>query len=167
MKILVILVLLIAGILFATGAGFAFAHPRSKPPADSGPEAKEHHRTSFEGFLSRLSLPSRGTPPLRKAVYRSGDPAEDVAPSESIRTVKFRLITNDECDLEIQYHDNAPHDDHLGDQKAHLPRHPDEGKDGDRRETSIVILKSGGRVTFGPCRVHTHNPCPGRFEVVK
>jgi hypothetical protein len=167
MKIAVVLVLVVAGLLFATGAGFAFAKPKPKQPSNPQKDAKSHDRSPFEDFLASLSLPTKASSPLQKSVYKAGDPEETVGKADALRTVKLRLITKEACDLEIRYLDNAPHDSDLGDQTAHLPRHADEGKGGDRKETSIVILKTGGRVTFGPCAVHKTGACPGRYEVVK
>lgn len=166
MKIAVVLVLVLAGVLFATGAGFAFAKPKPKKPSDPEKEAKNHERSGFEDFMAGLSLPA-GKSPMKKSVYRAGDGDEIVGKADTLRTVKFRLTSKDACDLEIRYVDNAPHDDDLGEQTAHLPRHKDEGKGGDRRETTIVILKTGGRVTFGPCAIHKTGGCPGRYEVVQ
>jgi hypothetical protein len=166
MKIVVVLVLVLAGILFATGAGFAFAKPRPQKAGDPQKEAKIHQRSGFEEFLAGFS-PSTGKSPLKKSVYRAGDEEETVGKADALRTLKFRLTTTDPCDLEIRYRDHAPHDDKLGEQTAHLPRHEDEGKGGDRRETTIVILKTGGRIAFGPCATHKTGPCPGRYQVVK
>jgi len=167
MKIVVVLVLVLAAILFATGAGFAFAKPRPKGSGSSKKDAGGHERSWLENALDGVSLPSQGPPPLRKAIYRAGDEEETVGKGDALRPVKFRLIEQKGCDLEIRYRDNAPHDDDLGDQTAHLPRHEDEGKGGDRNETTIVILKTGGRVTFGPCATHKTGGCPGRYQVVK
>lgn len=166
MKIAVVLVLVLVVILFAVGAGSAFARPQAKKPADSQKEAKSRSRSPFEEFLAGLSLPTGDPSPLKKSVYRAGDPEEIVGKGDSLRRVKFKLISTEACDLEIRYRDNAPHDGDLGDQTAHLPRHDDEGKGGDRKETTIVILKTGGRVSFGACANHKTGACPGRYQVV-
>jgi hypothetical protein len=55
----------------------------------------------------------------------------------------------------------------MGDQVAHLPRHEDEGKGGAPNETTIVILRTGGRITFGPCAAHKSAGAPLRCQVVK
>ena len=166
MKIAVVLVLALVAVLFAAGAGSAFAKPKAKKPDDPQKEAKGRGRSPFEEFLAGLSLPTGSKSPLKKSVYRAGDAEETVGKADALRRVKFRLISPDACDLEIRYRDNAPHDDDLGDQTAHLPRHEDEGKGGDRKETTIVILKTGGRVSFGSCAIHKTGACPGRYQVV-
>ncbi len=167
MKIVVVLVLVLAAGLFAVGAGYAFSQPRPKTSPDARTEGKSHERTSYESWLAGLGLPGGSGAALKKTTYQAGAPDEVIGKADGIRTVKFRLVTSDACDIELHYTDNAPHDATLGDQKAHLLRREDEGKSGDRRETTLVLLKTGGRLTFGPCSVHRTGACPGRIQVVR
>lgn len=167
MKIAVVIVLVLVAVLFAIGAVFAFRQPKPKKSEDARSEGKDHKRGGFESWLAGFKLPGGNASALKKSTYQAGSPEEQVGKADGIRTVKFRLASSASCDIEIHYTDNAPHDETLNDQKAHLVRHDDEGKDGDPRETTIVLMKTGGRITFGPCQVHKTGTCPGRIQVVK
>jgi hypothetical protein len=164
---LVVVILVGMLILFSVGAGVAFGKPRTKKPADSKKEASTRTPTPFEHFLAKLSLPSGSPSPLQKSVYRAGDQDETIGHADSIRRVKFQLTKSEKCDIEIHYTDKDSNDHDLRDQLTHLTRHKEEGTDDRKSETTLVVLTTGGKITFGPCGFHKNGPCPGRLEVVK
>ncbi len=163
---LVIVVLIIVALVFAVGAWASFRKPKPAPSKDPEKEAKTRKRTSFEDFLSGLSLPTGGAGALKKSVYRAGDPEEVVGKAEKLRQVKLRITHRDGCSILIRYTDDASDDKDLKKQETHLPRREDEGKDNHKDEATIVLLTTGGKVHFDACTQHKSG-CPARLEVVK
>jgi len=159
----VIVVLVVVALVFAVGAGVSFSKPKPVPPKNPAKEAETRKPTPFEGFLSRLSLPTGGASALKKSVYRAGDPDETIGKAEKMRQVKLLITHRDGCTIPIRYSDEASDDKQLNPQETQLPR---SDKQGNREETTIVLLTSGGNLHFGACTLHKSN-CPARIEVVK
>jgi len=90
MKI-VIVILVVVAIVFAVGAGAGLMKPRTAAPSDPAKVAQTRDRTDFEKFFDRHPLPSGGSNPLKKSLYRAGDPKETVGKAEKIRKVKLRI----------------------------------------------------------------------------
>lgn len=165
MKI-VIVILVVVAIVFAVGAGAGLMKPRTSAPSDPGKESRTRERTGFEKFFDHHPIPSGGSNPLKKSVYRAGDPKETVGKAEKIRKVKLRITHSEGCHIPVTYEGNDPKFPKLNTQDTNLPRLPSEGSDDHKEETTIVLLTTSGTLQFGACKTHSGS-CPARIEVAK
>jgi hypothetical protein len=147
-KKIFLVVLILLALLFAVGVILGATR------SDAAPEDPERTPSGFETTLGGLFRSLRPTAKLPAKEFACGTSTSAPASDASMRTVKLRLSAG--CAVVIRYDCPVEKKDSELD---HQKWPPDDRKPKDKQQTSLVILKEGGKITFEPCTAHKNAAC--------